>query len=193
MIRLATVDDSPALLKIYEQYIDTAITFEYNLPTVQEFAHRVGEILAVYPFLVWEEAGRVMGYAYAHRQKEREAYQWNAELSIYLDPSFVSKGAGKKLYRALMDLLKLQGVKTVYGVVTVPNEKSEKLHAAMGFHPAGIHYNTGYKSGAWRNVAWFEKQIAPYDADPQPILPLGQLSKEQVAAVLTGNTNTLHT
>lgn len=132
-IRFAAAADSSQLLKIYGQYIDTPITFEYVLPTEQEFTKRILDISQMYPYLVCLEGGEIIGYAYAHRQMQRAAYQWNAELSIYLDRCHTSRGIGKLLYCCLMDLLKLQGVKTVYGGVTLPNEKSERLHQALGF------------------------------------------------------------
>ena len=131
IIRLANIEDSKALLNIYSQYIDTAITFECVLPTEKQFKERIAGIIKDYPYLVCEENGEILGYAYAHRQMEREAYQWNAELSIYLDKNFTSKGVGKKLYYILIDILKLQGIKNVYGGVTVPNEKSKNLHLSL--------------------------------------------------------------
>lgn len=184
IIRFARTEDSDFLLKIYEQYIDSAITFECALPTRRQFAQRISGIAETYPYLVCEEAGRILGYAYAHRQMEREAYQWNAELSVYLDRSAVSNGVGKALYGALIDLLRLQGIRTVYGLVTVPNEKSERLHLSLGFRRMGTCRSTGYKCGAWQDVAWFEKQIAPYLPEPAPVLPVGQIAKENVEAVL---------
>lgn len=183
-MRFAAVEDAPAILQIYGQYIESAITFEYTLPTESEFAQRIADIAAEYPYLVCEEAGRIVGYAYAHRQRDRAAYQWNAELSIYLDSSFTSKGIGKRLYTALIELLRLQGVRTVYGAVTVPNEKSEKLHTSLGFRRIGIDRNTGYKCGAWRDVCWFEKAIAPYDVPPHPVTPIGRLPREQILRIL---------
>ena len=183
-IRFAAPDDAAALLRIYAQYIETTITFEYTLPTEQTFSERIASISSVYPYLVCEEGGRAVGYAYAHRQMEREAYQWNAELSIYLDPAAVGKGTGRRLYRALLDLLALQGVRTVYGVVTSPNPASEALQKSLGFRLIGVHKNTGYKAGQWRDVLWFEKSLAPYDADPQPVLPFCQLDQQQVDRVL---------
>ena len=181
--RFATRADSRALLAIYAQYMDTPITFEYVLPSEEAFAGRIEDISAVYPYLVCEDAGRVVGYAYAHRLFERTAYQWDAELSIYLDESAVSRGLGKRMYKMLMEILALQGVKTVYGIVTVPNEKSERLHERFGFRRMGTLENTGYKDG-WHNVAWFEKPLASYDGKPQPITPVGELKKEEVDAVL---------
>ncbi len=186
-IRLATIADSREILKIYAQYIDTPITFEYTLPEENEFAERIRNTTSIYPYLVCEEKGEIVGYAYAHRHKEREAYQWNAELSVYIDQAYTAKGLGKKLYGALIEILKLQGVKTVYGGVTVPNEKSERLHTAMGFSLLGVYRNTGYKCGKWHDVAWFEKAIAPYDQVSQAILPINKVPKEKIAAIIQRN------
>ena len=119
-IRFAAEADAPALLAIYAQYIETGITFEYQLPTREEFARRIRDFGGTYPYLVCEENGCIVGYAYAHRQAERAAYQWNAELSVYLDRSCTSRGLGRRLYGALIDILRLQGIRTVYGCVTVP-------------------------------------------------------------------------
>lgn len=183
IIRFAAPGDYPALLRIYGQYIDTPVTFECALPSEEEFGKRIGAAAEFYPCLVCEEAGKVVGYAYGHRQMEREAYQWNAELSIYLDGAYTSKGLGKTLYALLIGLLRLQGIKTVYGGVTVPHPKSEGLHEAMGFQRLGTYHSTGYKCGRWHDVVWFEKQIAPYDSKPQPIRPIGAVPKDAVAAL----------
>lgn len=183
-IRCAEERDSAALLEIYGQYIHTPVTFEYELPTEAEFARRIRDIAAVYPYLVCEEDGRAVGYAYAHRQAERAAYQWNAELSVYLDGAHTGQGLGRRLYGALIDLLRLQGIRTVYALVTVPNERSERLHAAMGFRRMGTQRSAGYKNGAWRDVTWFERSIAPYGAAPAPLLPVGKVPAGQVAAIL---------
>ena len=168
MIRSALLSDTEAILSVYAGYIDTTITFECALPSVFEFRSRVQTISADYPYLVWEEDGRVLGYAYAHRYREREAYQWGAELSIYIDRRVQSKGVGRALYTELIHRLRAQGVKTVYGCITLPNEKSVRLHESLGFTAAGVFHNAGYKNGAWHDVIWYEKAIAPYDT-PAPI------------------------
>ncbi len=183
-IRFAKETDAQALLSIYGQYIDTSITFEYRLPTEAEFAARIRDIGAAYPYLVCEEDGRIVGYAYAHRQMERAAYQWNAELSIYLDREHTARGLGRRLYGLLMEILRLQGVRTVCGIVTVPNERSEQLHLSMGFHRAGTWHSAGYKSGAWHDVAWFEKHIAPFGKEPAPLLSIRQLPEAELEALL---------
>lgn len=186
-IRLAKTPDAAELHRIYAQYIDTAVTFEYTLPTAAEFTLRMETYTREFPCLVCEDAGQIAGYACAHRQMERAAYQWNAELSVYLDAAYTSRGFGKRLYACLMEILRLQGVKTVYGGVTVPNEKSEKLHEGLGFTRLGTYHNTGYKAGAWHDVAWFEKQLAPYDTDPAPVLPIDTVPKDALEAILAAH------
>ena len=183
-IRFAHRSDCPALLRIYGQYMDTAITFEYTLPSQQEFCSRIDTISAEYPYLVCEEQGSIIGYAYAHRHMERAAYQWNAELSVYLSREYTSKGLGTRIYLALMELLRLQGVKTAYGCVTHPNEKSEALHQKLGFRSIGIYRSAGYKCGKWYDVQWYEKELSPHLGAPAPFRPIGALSPEAVSAVL---------
>lgn len=183
-IRFAVPSDCAALLRIYGQYIDTPITFEYTLPTEAEFTARIQGILDFYPYLIWEEDGQVLGYAYAHRIGERAAYQWGAELSVYLDRSRTGRGLGRRLYTALMNLLRLQGVRTVYGIVTLPNENSEALHCQMGFQLQGVDRSAGYKNGAWRDVARFQRSIAAYDPAPEPPKPFSSVPREAAEAVL---------
>ena len=146
--RFATPADSAALLRIYDQYIGTTVTFEYVLPTEAEFARRIEDVLEVYPYLVCLDGDRIVGYGYAHRIWERAAYQWDAELSVYLDRAYTGRGLGRNILNMLMDLLRLQGVKTAYSVVTLPNPPSEKLHAAMGFRRLAAFPNSGYKTAA---------------------------------------------
>jgi len=188
IIRFVRADDSAALLRIYAGYIDTPVTFECALPSDRAFAERIAAISAEYPYLVCEEEGAVVGYAYAHRQRDREAYQWNAELSVYLDPAYTRQGLGGRLYRILLDMLRLQGIRTVYAGVTVPNPASERLHESMGFVRLGTYHSTGYKAGGWHDVAWFEKAIAPYTANPEPPLPISQIDREQLEEIIRRHT-----
>lgn len=190
-VRLARETDAEALLGVYRPYIDTPITFECEVPSAEAFAGRIREITAGYPYLVWERDGEILGYAYAHRQKERAAYQWNAELSIYLRQQATSQGVGKCLYGALIDLVRLQNVKTVYGCVTVPNAASERLHRSLGFALSGVFRSTGYKCGRWRDVAWFEKQIAAYDRQPADIIPFCRADASEVTEILTRCTRSI--
>ena len=151
--RYACAEDAPALLSVYAQYIGTPATFETALPSEAEFRARVAEISAFYPYLVLEENGKIVGYAYAYRQMERAAYGWNAELSIYLDGAHLSRGLGKKLYSALLEICALQGIKTVYAGVTLPNPRSEGCTERSAF-------------AGWASIAIRASKTAPGTASP---------------------------
>lgn len=184
MLRFASESDAETLLGIYAQYIETTITFEYELPSVETFRERIRSIRQDYPYLVWEENGTILGYAYAHRFAERAAYQWSAELSVYLNRSARGRGLGAVLYTALMNLTALQGVHTVYALVTSHNERSDRFHADMGFHIAGTVENAGFKNGRWLGVTYYEKAIRTYDDAPSPLLPVRALEPSAVADIL---------
>ena len=184
-LRLVRESDAEAILAIYRPYVEeTNISFEYVTPSLSEFAGRIRDISGEYPYLVWEEDGELIAYAYAHRLMERAAYQWNAELSVYVRQGRLHRGVGTTLYGALMEILLLQNIRNVYGIVTAANDTSIRFHLGQGFREAGLYHNVGYKSGTWLDVAWLEKQIAPYDPAPAPFLPLPQVDGEQVAAIL---------
>ena len=184
-LRVATAADSDALLAIYAPYItDTAVTFETAIPSSAEFRRRVEEIVATYPFLIAEEDGQPVGYAYAHRESERAAYDWNAELSVYVKNDHRGKGVGRQLYAALLRLLQLQGVQNAYVRIALPNPESEKLHARMGFRRLAEHRATGYKHGAWHSILWMEKTVGDHAIPPAPLIPFSQLSSDAVSAVL---------
>ena len=126
-IRKVLPSDAARLLEIYKPYVEqTSITFEYELPELEEFEERIRDISSRYPYLVLEEE-KIWGYAYAHKAQERAAYGWNAELSIYLDSSIRGRGMGRRLYHALMEILKLQKVQNLYALITHPNERSEAV------------------------------------------------------------------
>ena len=183
-IRFAVPQDAPALLAIYAQYIRTPVTFETVLPSPEAFAQRIRDIQSTYPYLVLEGAGRPVGYAYAHRARERTAYDWLAELSVYLDGSYTGRGLGSALYSLLMDLLRLQGLKTAMGCVTAPNPASETMHTALGFRLVGTSFCSGYKNGAWHDVLWYEKALAPYDVPPAPLVPFPSLSDNAISPIM---------
>ena len=178
-IRFADPGDAAACLAVYAQYIDTSITFETVLPSEAEFSGRIRSYGAVYPWLIAEEDGHVLAYAYAHRAQERAAYGWNAELSVYVSRDAAGRGLGTKLYTVLLALLQKQGVRTAYGVVTMPNDASSALHQKLGFRTLGTYRNTGYKNGRWRDVVWFEKHIGSFDGAPEPLRPIGQIADRE--------------
>lgn len=160
MIREAMAADVPAMLSIYEYYVkETAVSFEYELPSVEEFTRRLEEHKEMYPWLVWEEEGQVLGYAYAGRAFERAAYAWNAEISCYLKVK--GQGMGRKLYGQIEELLRLQGVRKVFAVVTSANPGSVAFHKAIGYTEAVVYRDVGFKFGAWYDVIWLEKTLCP--------------------------------
>ena len=182
-IRLAQDDDAAAALAVYAPYLATPVTFEDEGPSLEEFRARVEGIRALYPFLVAERAERVVGFAYAHRQAERAAYGWNVELSVYLAAGETGAGIGRALYEALLDLVRAQGAKAAYALVTVPNEASERLHAALGFERIGLQPKAGWKAGAWHDVAWLRKQLAPCEGAPEPLVAFPELAAARPEAV----------
>ena len=159
MIRAATLQDVPAILDIYRPFIlNTAITFEYDVPTLAEFEQRFLSITKEHPWLVWEENGKVLGYAYAEKTFTRAAYQWAADLAIYLAPEAQGKGIGRKLYKAVEDIIRKQGYHLCYGVVTSANKKSCAFHEAMGYVKRAEFPDCGYKFGNWYGTIWYEKR-----------------------------------
>lgn len=176
MIRLATPEDAPALLNIYAPFVErTAITFEYQAPTPEEFATRISTVLQQFPWLVHEQEGQITGYAYATRHRERAAYQWSADTSVYLHPDFHRQGIARCLYLTLFTLLRTQGYYNAYAGITLPNPKSEWFHQTMGFAPVGIYEKVGYKLGKWYSVQWYSLTLQPpiaHPATPRPIMSL---------------------
>ena len=183
-IRLAKEQDAAALLEIYKQYIDTTVTFEYELPSKDDFQRRIREYSKDYPYFICTENGRCVGYVYAHRAQERAAFQWNAELSIYLDKNYQAKGVGKVLYEMMFEILAKQGVKTLYGLVTTPNPQSVKLHEKTGFLLAGTYHNTGFKANKWCDLLLYEKQIGEYNGKPTPLTPIYKIDRNELADII---------
>ena len=191
-IRWATEKDAHAILAIYAPYIEhTSVTFETCVPALDEFATRMRGIIGSYPYLVFEENGVVRGYAYAHRQAERAAYAWNAELSVYLEQECTGHGWGRTLSQAVCGLLKLQGIRNVFSLVTQPNRPSMRMHEALGFELMGIQKNAGYKCGAWHDVAWLQKQIGSFTGEPQPHRPLCEIDQTEANEIIERACNKL--
>lgn len=185
-IRPATKEDGAALLKIYERYIrDTAITFEYEVPTVAAFSERIENVLQQFPWLVCEIDGEVAGYAYAAKHRERAAYQWSADLSVYIDEKYHRQHIATELYTSLIALLKLQGYYSVFAGVTSPNPPSDAFHKAFGFEKVGVFQNVGYKLGAWRDVTWYKLSLADYPEEPKaPIAFSIIINSEQIDGIM---------
>ena len=159
MIRIATEADVPEILAIYAPYIEnTTITFEYNVPTYEEFLQRFRSITQQFPWLVWEEDGRVLGYAYGSAPFQRDAYRWCAEDSIYLHPDAQGRGIGTKLCTALEKVLFYQGYRRIYALITAENQNSVTFHQKLGYTHRGLLPDAGYKFGRWIGVIWMDKR-----------------------------------
>ncbi len=158
MIRIATEADLPQMLAIYAPYIEnTTVTFEYNVPTEAEFLERFRRITARFPWLVWEEAGKILGYAYGSAPFERDAYRWCAEDSIYLLPEAQGKGIGTKLCLALEKVLFYQGYRRIYALITGENKNSITFHKKLGYTLRSELPDAGFKFGRWIGVVWMDK------------------------------------
>ena len=162
MIRLANEADIPAILDIYGPYVlDTAISFEYSVPTLEDFTARFRSITAQFPWLVWEEDGVVLGYAYGSLPFGRAAYRWVSACSIYLAPQARGKGIGTLLYTALEKILKAQGYRKTYAIITSDNPGSIAFHEKRGFRFVAEFTDCGVKFGKLYSVIWMEKVLNP--------------------------------
>ena len=176
MIRIARDDDADAIHAIYAPIVrDSAITFETELPTAATLRERMRAKLQHYPWLVWEEAGEVLAYAYAGRFRERAAYDWIAETSIYVHADARRRGIARQLYGALLELMRLQGINQAVGVISLPGETSVAMHEAMGFEPAGVWRQAGYKLGRWWDVGVWQKTLQAPSNPPSAVTPFDTL------------------
>jgi len=185
-LRLARLEDAQEILDIYTPYINESnITFEYAVPSLEEFENRMKAIMKKYPYIVAIYEDKIVGYAYAHVHMERAAYQWNVETSIYVNKDLKHQGIGSLLYRKLIEILKVQNIQNVYGCVTLPNKNSEKMHYAFGFQLVGKFHNSGYKFNKWHDVGWFELHIGNQKVNSvlNEVLPIDEVI-EQVNIIL---------
>lgn len=169
-VRVATENDAAAVAGIYAPYVrDTAISFEELPPSPDDMSSRIRKTLATHPFLVFEDGGSVVAYAYASPHRERPAYRWSADVAIYAAPEIHRRGVGRALYASLLDILARQGFHAAFAGITLPNEKSVGLHEAMGFEHVGIYSEVGFKLGSWRDVGWWQHRIASGSRSGAPI------------------------
>ena len=159
-IRIATPEDAFAIQNIYRYYVDnTAITFELEVPSVKEFQERITKTLERYPYLVAEEEGEVIAYAYAGIFYDRRAYDWSAEMSVYVQRGIHGKGVGTALYEKMEELLKKQNIVNLFACIT---------HAARGYEKKAHFEQCGYKLGKWWDIVWMQKVIASNEGKPEP-------------------------
>jgi phosphinothricin acetyltransferase len=177
MVRPADPDrDAAACAAIYAPYVrDSAVSFEEAVPSAEQLAARIARIAATHPWLVCERDGNVVGFAYGVPHRERAAYRWAADVSVYVDPAWQRRGIGRALYAALLSRLRAQRLHVACAGITLPNAASVGLHESLGFELVGIYRGIGWKAGAWRDVGWWQLRLIPPrddgQAPPDPLVP----------------------
>jgi len=186
-LRPVTGKDAAEILAIYAPYIEnTAITFEYDVPSLAQFEKRIHGITAGFPYLAAVQEGRIIGYAYAKAYHERAAYGRTVELSIYLHPEVKGRGTGRRLYNALEKMLRMQGILNMVVSITDHADKSDvhntndsiSFHTRMGFSLIGTMNRCGYKFGKWYNVVYMEKFIGEHGDNPAPVIQFPEISNQ---------------
>lgn len=168
-IRLANATDAAAVLAIYAPIVrDTAISFELVPPSVDEMLERIETTLTQFPWLVAEHDHDFLGYAYASQHRERAAYQWSVDVSVYVNEAARGKGVARALYSSLLRILAELSYCTAFAGIALPNVASVGFHEAMDFTPVGVYRNVGYKLGKWHDVGWWQRPLREYGADPTP-------------------------
>jgi phosphinothricin acetyltransferase len=171
-IRLASDADAGPIAAIYAPYCEkTAVSFETSAPSPAEMADRIRKLVRTHAWLVLEDAGHLAGYAFASPHRQRAAYRWAVDMTVYVAADYRRAGVGRALYTALLPVLALQGYCKAYAGVSLPNPASVGLHEAVGFTLVGVYRGVGYKIGAWHDVAWYQRSLQPEPAKPaEPIL-----------------------
>lgn len=184
-VRVASIDDAPSLLEIYGHYVaNTAITFECKMPSLEEFRERIRSTLEVYPYLVAEDEGKIVGYVYANRFRPREAYDWAVKLSIYIREKYHRKGIGRILYERIERILRRQNITNVYATIVEPTSESDeyltgestRFHEAMGYRRVAVYHGCGYKFGRWYNLVETEKILIEKNGPPEEFIPFPKIS-----------------
>lgn len=176
MIRFARAADAADIHAIYAPVVrDTFISFEVEVPTLEEISARIEKTLPMFPWLVFERDGRVVAYAYASKHRERPAYQWSVDVTCYVHPGARGAGIGATLYRKLLQVLRRQGFQSAFAGIALPNAASVRLHESVGFTQVGEFHDVGYKLGAWHDSGWWQCRIGDAPADPAAPTPLHQL------------------
>ena len=187
-IRLAADADAAALARIYAPSIGTATSFEATAPDQAEMRARLQAVRPYAPWLVCARGDDIWGYAYAARHRDRAAYRWSIDASVYIDARYHRRGVGRALYTSLFALCGLQGFYTVHGGITLPNPASVALHEAFGFAPVGVYRAVGYKLGAWHDVGWWQLALRDRVGEPAEPRTPAELSEDPrwAAAIASG-------
>jgi L-amino acid N-acyltransferase YncA len=185
VVRIATKEDAPGMLNIYTPFIlNSGITQETEAPTVEDFQKRILANLEERPWLVCEIDKEIAGYAYAGKHRDRKGYQWCTEPSVYLSEKYFGLGISNALYRALFDILKLQGYVNAYAVITLPNDRSIAFHKKFGFDYLTTYKKIGYKLGQWHDVGWMFYEINSHANEPLDPIKFPNLDRSLIDSVL---------
>jgi phosphinothricin acetyltransferase len=188
-IRVAALDDAQQVLGIYAPFcLATPISFEIEAPSLEEIQRRIARTLDFFPWLICEASSGVVGYAYASRHRERAAYRWAADVSVYVREDSRGQGIGSALYNSLFAVLRLQRIFSVVAGITLPNPASVALHEAMGMLPVGLYPGIGFKCGKWHDVGWWQLELQPRPEDPPEPLSFPSIADrlECKGAIATG-------
>ena len=179
IVRFVDISDAKELVEIYAPYVtETPISCECEVPSVQEFQDRIQKISKTFPYIVCEVDGEIVGYSYASLHKERAAYRWDSDATVYVSDKYHRNKIGTALYNCMLELNKLQGFYNIYAVVTTANEASVKFHKAFGFVPMGTYTNTAYKLGKWHDISVLEKKLNEYGPEPKETLSIKDIDGE---------------
>jgi len=186
-IRFAEPRDAAAIQAIYAPFCEaSAVSFEAAPPDLQEMTERIARLSAKYPWLVVEIDGFVAGYVYACAHRERAAYRWAVDVTVYVDANHHRRGIGRALCTSLLAMLRAQGYFKAYAGITLPSAASVGVHEAVGFRPVAVYRGVGYKLGQWRDVGWWQLELQTEVADPPEPTPIAALrDSPAVAAALT--------
>lgn len=185
-IRVATPDDARAILDIYSYYIEKTISFEYPVPSEESYRNYIKKVLKTYPYLTVYEDDQLVGYCYASAFRERAAYDWSIETTIYLDKDKMRSGIGTLIYSKLFEILKYQGFTMAYSCIVYPYDISVDFHKKFGYVECGLYKNCAYKNGRWLNVIMMEKEVQPIISTKEYSVPVpfSKISIEKVDQIL---------
>lgn len=184
-LRMINSEDIRDVLRIYKPFVkNTPITFEYTVPSYKKFVKRVSKITGTYPWIVAELDGNIIGYAYTSRFRERAAFAWDAEVSVYIEDKYQGQGVGRALYQAVEDISRMQGIYNIYALITSTAKQSLDFHKALKYEYMYTLNNCGWKFDRWYSMACFVKTIGDFDKEPEPVIPIGYLDEGKIKKVL---------
>lgn len=193
-LRVARKEDVPGMLAIYAPYVtDTDVTSDFEVTEAEVYCTQIEKVLEDYPWLVAEAGGKIIGYSYAKKHRERAAYEWCCESSVYVHEDYQGRGVAKQLYEALQEILVKQNMVNVYAGIAQPNENSTMFHVRMGYTPVGVYKKVGFNNGQWHDVLWVHKTLIKHPANPLPVLKFSDPTvAEAVNGILASKINALN-